>query len=72
MTLKIFAIGMLKINLSIHFGDNKKKSILFANQRETKNTKKANIKHQDIEIKEHFQVTYLGCVMDETMENLWH
>ena len=26
-----------------------------------------NIKYQDIEIKQHSQVTYLGCVMDETM-----
>ena len=28
---------------------------------------KLNIKYQDIEIKQHSQVTYLGCVMDETM-----
>ena len=28
---------------------------------------KLNIKYQDIEIKQHSQVTYLGCVMDVTM-----
>ena len=28
---------------------------------------KLNIKYQDIEIKQHSQVTYLGCVMDETI-----
>ena len=28
---------------------------------------KSHIKYQDIEIKQHSQVTYLGCVMDETM-----
>ena len=50
--------------LSIHFGEDK---ILFASQRIIKTVKKLNIKYQDIEIKQHSQVTYLGCVMDETM-----
>ena len=53
--------------LSIHFGEDKTKSILFASQRKIKTIKKLNIKYQDIEIKQHLQVTYLGCVMDETM-----
>ena len=39
----------------------------YANQRKIKTIKKLNIKYQDIEIKQHSQVTYLGCVMDETM-----
>ena len=43
------------------------KLILFANQREFKNMKKPNKKYQDIEIKQHSQVTYLGCVMNETV-----
>ena len=29
--------------------------------------KKLNIKYQDIKIKQHLQVTYLGCAMDGTM-----
>ena len=53
--------------LSIHFGEDKTKSILFASQRKIKTIKKLNIKYQDIEIKRHSQVTYLGCSMDETM-----
>ena len=53
--------------LSIHFGEDKTKSILFASQRKIKTIKKLNIKYQDIEIKQHSQVTYLACVMDETM-----
>ena len=53
--------------LSIHFGEDKSKSILFANQRKIKTIKRCNIKYQDIEIKQYLQVTYLGCVMDETM-----
>ena len=32
-----------------------------------KNIKKFNIKYQDFEIKQHSQVTCLGCVMDKTM-----
>ena len=53
--------------LNIHFGEDKTISILFASQRKMKTIKKLNIKYQDIEIKQHSQVTYLGCVMDETM-----
>ena len=43
------------------------KSILSASQHKIRNIKKLNIKYQDIEIKHHSQVTYLGCLMDETM-----
>ena len=53
--------------LSIHFSEDKTKSIPFASQCKIKNIKKLNIKDQDLEIKQHLQVTYLGCVMDETM-----
>ena len=53
--------------LSIHFGEDKTKSILFASHRKIKTIKKLNMKYQDIEIKQHSQMTYLGCVMDETM-----
>ena len=53
--------------LSIHFGEEKTKSILFASRCKIKNLKKLNIKYQDIEIKQHSQVTYPGWVMDETM-----
>ena len=48
--------------LSIHFGEDKIKSILCASQRNIKNIKNLNIKYKDIEIKQHSQVTYLGCV----------
>ena len=65
MTLKIFVIGLLAINEVFILV--KTKSILFASQCKIKTIKKLNIKYQDIEIKQHSQVTYLGCVMDETM-----
>ena len=53
--------------LSIHFGEDKTKSILFASHCKIKTIKKFNMKYQDIEIKQHSQMTYLGSVMDETM-----
>ena len=53
--------------LSIHFGEDKTKSILFASKFKNKNIKKLNIKYEDIQIKQHFKVKYLGCLMDETM-----
>ena len=63
--LENIAIGLLII--SIHFGKDKTRSILIASQRKIKAIKKLNIKYQNIEIKQHSQVSYLGCVMDETM-----
>ena len=53
--------------LSIHFGEDKTKSILFASKFKRKNIKKLHIKYGDIQIKQHFKVMYLGCLLDETM-----
>ena len=53
--------------LSIHFSEDKTKSILFASQHKIKNIKKLNIRYQTTKTKQHLQVPYLGCVMDETM-----
>ena len=50
--------------LSIHFSENRIKSILFASQLNIKTIENLNIKYKDIEIKQHSQVTYLGCVLD--------
>ena len=53
--------------LSIHFGEDKTKSILFASKFKKKNTKKLHIKYGDIQIKQHSKVKYLGCLLDEKM-----
>ena len=53
--------------LSIHFGDDKTKSILFASKRKIKRVPKLKIKYKNIQIKQHSKVTYLGCILDETM-----
>ena len=50
--------------LRIHFGEDKTKSILFASKHKIKRAWKSNIKYKEIK---HLQVTYLGCVLDETL-----
>ena len=45
----------------------KTKSILFASEGKIKSTRKLKIKNKDIKLKQHSQVTYLGCVLDETL-----
>ena len=46
--------------LSIHFGEDKTKSILFASKFKNKNIKKRNIKYGDIQIQQHSKVKYRG------------
>ena len=53
--------------LSIQFGENKTKSILFASKQREKDIRQSNIKYKDINIKQHSEVTYLGWVLDEMM-----
>ena len=53
--------------LSIHFGEDKTKSIVFTTKSKIKSARKLNLKYKNIKIKEHLQVTYLGCVLDETL-----
>ena len=53
--------------LSIHFGEDKIKHILFASKQRAKNTHQLNLKYKDINVKQQSEVTYLGCVLDKTM-----
>ena len=53
--------------LSIPFGKDKTKSIPFAPKFKRKNAKKLLIKYGDIRIKQHSEVKYLGCLLNETM-----
>ena len=52
---------------SIHFGDDKTKSIPFASKQRAKNIRKLNIRYKEVNIKQQAQVTYLECLLDETM-----
>lgn len=51
--------------LSILFGEDKIKSILFSSERKIKKARPLNI--QDFKIKQYSKVTYLGCILDEKL-----
>lgn len=53
--------------LSIHFGEDKTKSIVFGSNKKLKNLNKLGIKRGDVEIKQYSNVTYLGCVLDQNL-----
>ena len=53
--------------LSIHLGGDKTKSILFASKRRAKNIRKLNVRCKKINIKQQAQVTYVECVLGESM-----
>ena len=53
--------------LSIHFGDDKTKSIVFGSKSKLKQVRELHITRGDINIKQHSEVTYLGCILDDTL-----
>ena len=53
--------------LSIHFGEDKTKCILFGTKQKLNKTGSLNIKHGTIQIKQYHTVTYLGCALDENL-----
>ena len=53
--------------LSIHFGDDKTKCILFASENKVKKADPLNINYKGIEIKQYSYVNYLGCILDESL-----
>ena len=53
--------------LSIHFGEDKTNFILFASKRKIKKLQKLEIIYNNILIKQRSQVTYPGCILEETM-----
>ena len=53
--------------LSIHLGEDKTKSILFASKRKIKKVPKLNKNYKNIQIKQHSKVLHFGCILDKTM-----
>ena len=53
--------------MSIHFGEGKTKSILFASKHRAKNIRQLNIKYRHIKIKRQIEVTYIWCMPGKTM-----
>ena len=53
--------------LSVHFGEDKTKSILFGSKIKIKNASSLNIEYNNIKIKQYRKVTYLGCILDNNL-----
>ena len=53
--------------LSIHFGEDKTKSIIFGSQPKLANLRDLDIRRGDIKIKQYNQATYLGCILDNKL-----
>ena len=53
--------------LSIHFGEDKTKSIIFGSKRKLNSLKELGLRRGNVKIKQHSEVTYLGCVLDSTL-----
>ena len=53
--------------LSVHFGEEKTRSILFGTKRQQKNQRDFDLRYGDIEIKQHSKVTCLGCILDNDL-----
>ena len=53
--------------LSIHLGEDKNKSILFGTKFNIKRAEPLNIVHGNVKIKQYTKVTYLGCILDESL-----
>ena len=65
--MRCFVTCFFDNKLSIYFREEKTRSILFASKLRAKNILQLNIKYKDINIKQHSEVIYLGCVLDEKM-----
>ena len=53
--------------LSVHFGQDKTKSILFGTTHKLRNAKALNIVYNGTEIKQYEKVKYLGCILDQSL-----
>ena len=55
--------------LSIHFGQDKTKSILFSSKHKLGNAKSLINVYNGIEIKQHGNAKYLGCILHESLSS---
>ena len=53
--------------LSLHFGQDKTKSILFRTKHKLRNARALNIVYDGTEIKQYPEVKYLGCILDQSL-----
>ena len=52
---------------STHFVKHETKSMLVGSKRKLKRVRKLKINYKNIQITQHTKVTYLGCILDESM-----
>ena len=57
----------MDIKLSIHFGEDKTKSILFYTKRRKRKIGTLGIQYGDVKIKQYSKVIYLRCELDESL-----
>ena len=68
MILILFSNIKAKLKLkSIHFGQDKTKSILFGTKHKLRNAKTLNIVYNGIGTKQHAKVKHLGCILHESL-----
>ena len=60
-------VGFEDNKLSINFGEDKTKSILFSTKNRKRKTGNLNIQYGDVKIKQYSKVTYLGCELEESL-----
>ena len=53
--------------LTIHFGEDKTKSILFSNNNRKRKIRTLDIQYGDVKIKQYSKVTYSGCELDDSL-----
>ena len=53
--------------MSIHFGEDETKQFYMAVNIKLKKSRLLNIQYKDIHIKQYSKVTYLGCILDDTL-----
>ena len=56
--------------LSVHFGEEKTKSILFVTKWQLKNQRYLVPRYGDIEIKQHSKVSHKGCILDNDLSGV--
>ena len=59
------------IQLSIHFGEDKTKLILFGTKQKLLNAKALNILYIGTEIKQYTKVKYLGCILEQILSGTY-
>ena len=67
LNLSSFCDWFIGNTLNIHLGEDKAKSVLFGTKFNIKRAELSNIVYDNVKIKLYTEVTYLGCIFDESL-----